>query len=87
MPKAIDNWLSRHRNPTNFWIHMLALPVTFLVPPVLMVLGHWLGAGAMFLGGYALQFLGHVVEGNRSGEEMLVRRILGRPFSDRSDKA
>ena len=30
----------------------------------------------MFIGGYALQFIGHIIEGNRSGEEMFVRRLL-----------
>jgi hypothetical protein len=30
----------------------------------------------MFVGGYVVQFIGHLVEGNRSGEEMLLRRIL-----------
>ena len=33
---------------------------------------------ATFAGGYALQFIGHFVEGSRSGEEILVRRILGK---------
>ena len=31
-----------------------------------------------FVGGYALQLLGHLVEGNRSGEEVLLRRLTGR---------
>jgi uncharacterized membrane protein YGL010W len=87
MGKPLQNWLSRHRNPTNFWIHMFAIPLTFLVPPVLIALGHWMLAGAMFLAGYSLQFLGHIVEGNRSGEEMLVRKILGRGSSDNSRQA
>ncbi len=30
----------------------------------------------MFVGGYALQFIGHIIEGNISGEEMLIRRLL-----------
>jgi len=32
----------------------------------------------MFAAGYALQFVGHLIEGNRSGEEMLLRRLFGR---------
>jgi hypothetical protein len=41
----------------------------------------------MFVGGYALQFLGHLIEGNRSGEEMLVRRLAGRFASGQKQKS
>jgi hypothetical protein len=35
-------------------------------------------AAAFFAGGYALQFIGHLIEGNRSGEEELIRKIISR---------
>ena len=73
----LRNWRSRHRNSTNFLLHMAGIPATILAVP-LAVLEYWLLAGGVFLGGYALQFLGHIVEGNRSGEEELLRRILRR---------
>ncbi|MFP4356751.1 MAG: Mpo1-like protein [Phycisphaerae bacterium] len=76
--KPFENWLSRHRNPTNFWIHMIAIPVTFLLPILLAALGHFLLAAVSFVLGYALQFAGHLVEGNRSGEENLVRKLLSK---------
>jgi hypothetical protein len=78
MENPVANWLKRHRNRTNFWLHMLGIPACFLVAPVLAVMGHWPLAAAFFAGGYAMQFIGHLVEGNRSGEEMLVRRLVGR---------
>lgn len=78
MLRPIENWLSRHRNPTSFWLHMMGIPACFVVAPVLLVLMLWLLAAAFFIGGYALQFIGHLVEGNRSGEEMLLRRLIGR---------
>jgi len=78
MIKAISNWRKRHRNQTNFWLHMLGIPACFLVAPVLVVLERWMIALAFFVAGYALQFIGHIVEGNRSGEEMLLRRLLGK---------
>ena len=71
----IRNWLSRHRNPTSFWLHMLGIPATILAVP-LAICGYWVIAVAMFVAGYALQFIGHAVEGNRSGEAMLLRRLL-----------
>jgi hypothetical protein len=39
----------------------------------------WCWAIGAFVGGYALQFIGHAIEGNRSGEEMLLRKLLGKP--------
>ena len=70
-------WPSRHRNRTNLMLHMVGIPATIIALP-LAVLGHWLLAAGMFLAGYALQLIGHVVEGNRSGEERLIRKLLRR---------
>ena len=25
--KALRNWLERHRDPVNFWIHLLGIPL------------------------------------------------------------
>ncbi len=72
------NWRKRHRNPISFVLHMLGIPACFVAAPILLVCRQWLLALGMFVGGYALQFLGHLIEGNRSGEEMLLRRFLGR---------
>ena len=78
MIKPIENWLTRHRNPTSFWLHMIGIPACFLLTPILLILQQWLPAVGAFVSGYALQFLGHLIEGNRSGEEELLRRILKR---------
>ncbi len=78
MHKWIENWKKRHRNTTSFWLHMLGIPACFVAAPVLLVLRQWSLAGAVFVAGYALQFIGHLVEGNRSGEEMLFRRLFDR---------
>ena len=78
MKDAVANWRKRHRNTTNFWLHMMGIPACFLAAPVLLVMWQWWPALAAFVSGYALQFVGHLVEGNRSGEEMLLRRVLGR---------
>ena len=78
MADPFANWRRRHRNPTNFWLHMVGIPASFLAAPVLLILRRpWLALGS-FVAGYALQFLGHLVEGNRSGEEMLLRRLLSK---------
>lgn len=75
--QAVANWRSRHQNPTSFWLHMVGIPACFVASPILLILRQWATAGWLFAAGYALQFLGHVIEGNRSGEEMLLRRLLG----------
>ena len=74
----IANWRKRHRNTTSFYLHMMGIPACFLAAPVMLVLRQWLLAAVLFVAGYLLQFIGHLVEGNRSGEEMLLRRLLGR---------
>jgi hypothetical protein len=78
LARMYKNWRSRHLNKTSFALHMVGIPATVaaIVP---LVMGHWGWAIALFVGGYALQFLGHMIEGNKSGEELLLRKILHRP--------
>jgi uncharacterized membrane protein YGL010W len=78
MANPIANWRKRHRNATNFYLHLIGIPSCFVAAPVLAALGSYWLALAVFAAGYALQFVGHLVEGNRSGEEQLIRRLLGR---------
>jgi len=78
LKKAYENWRSRHLNKTSFALHMVGIPACFVAAPVLLIVQLWWWALAAFVGGYALQFLGHAIEGNRSGEELLVRRLLGK---------
>ena len=78
MADLISNWRKRHRNTTNFWLHMMGIPASFIAAPALLILGQCWLALALFLAGYALQLIGHLVEGNRSGEEALLRSILGK---------
>lgn len=75
--KWISDWLARHRNRTNRALHAAGIPATVVAVP-LAVMGHWLLAAGLFVGGYALQILGHFVEGNRSGEEELIRCLWRR---------
>ena len=78
MGNPISNWYQRHQNPVNFWLHMPAIAACFVAAPIALVMGHYYCAAALFVGGYAVQFLGHFIEGNRSGEEMLIRRLFGK---------
>jgi hypothetical protein len=77
LPSFLRNWLRRHRNPVNAALHALGIPATVLAAP-LAIRQEWAWAVGLFVSGYAVQFLGHVIEGNRSGEEGFLRRLLGR---------
>ena len=63
-------------------MHMIGVPACFVVMPILLVMQYWLLAILFFVAGYAIQIIGHLVEGNRSGEEMLIRRLLGKDKQD-----
>ena len=63
-------------------MHMIGVPACFVVMPILLVMKYWLLAILFFVAGYAIQIIGHLVEGNRSGEEMLIRRLLGKDKQD-----
>ncbi len=86
MPNWIDNWLQRHRHPGSLALHAVGIPSTLVA---LVVAGWQLADGrwdlwwrpaALFAGGYALQWLGHRIEGNDMGEVILVKKLLGRPY-------
>ena len=66
---------------------MIGIPACFIACPVFLILRQWWLGGCMFFGGYALQFIGHIIEGNRSGEEMFVRRLLRVEDKDISTKS
>lgn len=82
----VQQWLERHRRPTSFVLHMIGIPPTLLgvlfVPIylVLLSLPIFLLALALFIGGYLLQFLGHLIEGTDPGEIIYFKRKLGLPY-------
>lgn len=76
--RARRNWLERHRHPFNFWIHLIGIPLAVAGLPLLVLADWWVGVGAI-AAGYALQWVGHRVEGNDVGELIPVKRLLGLP--------
>ena len=76
--RARANWLARHRNPFNYWIHLLGIPLAVAGLPLLFVAPWYYGVSAI-IAGYFLQWLGHRVEGNDVGEFIPVKRMLGLP--------
>jgi hypothetical protein len=76
--QARRNWLTRHRNAFNFWIHMLGIPLAMAGLLALFLLPWQYGLGMIVLG-YFLQWLGHQFEGNDVGELIPIKRLLGFP--------
>jgi len=77
--RILLNWLERHRDPFNFWIHLLGIPLAVTGVVLLFFLPWWVGVSAV-CAGYLLQYIGHRVEGNDVGEWAAVKRLLGRPY-------
>ena len=82
MKRVFANYLERHRNCVNQFLHLVGLPLTFVLPVVFLTHRKGLWAFYAFLGGYSLQFLGHFFEGNDAGETILLKKMLGRPYSE-----
>jgi uncharacterized membrane protein YGL010W len=84
--RLVEHWLARHSNPTSFILHMFGIPPTILgvlfvsIYLSLLSLRVFLLALALFVGGYLLQFAGHVLEGTDPGEIIYFKRKLGLPY-------
>ncbi len=74
----LNNWLKRHQHQVSLALHIVGVPACFIATPALLIMQRWWLAAGAFVGGYALQFIGHAIEGNRSGEEMLLRKLIGK---------
>lgn len=85
-PAWLRNWLLRHQNPVSFWLHMVGIPMTIAAFPLAIwqlsrdEWSLWWRPAALFVGGYLLQWIGHLIEGNDMGEIILVKKKLGRPY-------
>ncbi len=77
--RARRNWLERHRNGLNFWIHVLGIPLALSSIP-LFFLADWEWGLAVLLVGYLLQWIGHRVEGNDVGEFIPIKKLFGLPY-------
>jgi len=80
--RFVVNYAERHLHPANRVLHLIGVPLTFVVSIVFLVQEHWWWAVGSFLGGYLLQFLGHAIEGNDAGEVVLVKKWLGKPYRE-----
>jgi hypothetical protein len=76
-PRLLRGWLTRHQHPFSFYLHMVGIPMTLVALPLLFR-HRWARAFGLFGGGYTLQFVGHLVEGNPPGEVLALQRRFSR---------
>jgi uncharacterized membrane protein YGL010W len=82
----VQYWLQRHPNSTSFILHMIGIPPTLLgvlfvsIYLSMLSMSVFLLALALFVGGYLLQFAGHLLEGTDPGEIIYFKRKLGRSY-------
>ena len=80
--RFVVNYIARHQNRANQLLHLVGVPLTFVVSVVFLAQQENLWALACFIGGYALQFIGHAIEGNDAGEVVLLKKLLGKPYRE-----
>lgn len=80
--RFMHNYLLRHQNRTNQILHLIGVPLTFGGLIGFGAAGEWIYAGIAFVAGYLLQFLGHYVEQNDAGEVILIKKVLGIPYTE-----
>lgn len=82
LSRFLTNYIARHQNRANQVFHLIGVPLTFVVPVILLVEQRPNLAAAAFAGGYILQFIGHAIEGNDAGELILIKKALGKPYQE-----
>ena len=80
LPPSRRQWKLRpYQLPFNFWIHMFGIPLAYGGLVTLFFLPWYWGVG-LFVLGFLLQWIGHLVEGNDIGEWAAIKRLLGLPY-------
>lgn len=80
--RFVGNYIERHQNRVNQLLHLVGVPLTFVVSVVFLTEHQWTFAAYAFVGGYVLQFIGHAIEGNDAGELILIKKALGKPYQE-----
>jgi len=79
----VRDYMARHTNPWNRALHLVGVPLAPFLLTYFLVTGRFAAAGAAFVLGYTLQWLGHQIEGNSmwdSVEGKIVKAVIA-PFA------
>ncbi|MFH1303178.1 MAG: Mpo1-like protein [Planctomycetota bacterium] len=80
--RFLRNYLLRHQNRSNQILHLIGVPLALGGFIGFGMAGEWLIAGIALISGYALQFWGHFIEQNDAGELILIKKMLGKPYTE-----
>lgn len=85
-PEWLKQWFERHQHPVSLILHIIGIPLTIAaVGLAIYQLAEWRWdlwwrPTLLLVGGYLLQWVGHLIEGNDMGELILVKKRLNRPY-------
>lgn len=87
VPAWLRNWLERHQTGVSRALHAVGIPLA--VAAVLLTAWQlywwrwdlWWRPVVLLVAGYLLQYFGHLWEGNDLGEVVLIKKLLGRPYT------
>jgi hypothetical protein len=82
LSRFVRNYIERHQVRANQLLHLVGVPLTFVVSIILLTRDEAAWAAGAFAGGYVLQFIGHAIEGNDAGETILIKKLLGKPYRE-----
>jgi hypothetical protein len=74
----VRDYMSRHRHPANVALHLVGVPLAPFGVVALLIAGEQATALVFFFVGYALQWVGHTIEGNEVGEAILIKYLARR---------
>jgi len=78
--RIYQSWAVRHQHPANYALHVVGIPMA-VVGATFLIFQQWGWGAFLFLLGYALQFLGHAIEGNEVGEVTLIKTVFKKLFA------
>jgi hypothetical protein len=81
MSELIKQWCARHSHPINAVLHVIGIPAASFVGPTLLFYRQFLWGFSLIVVGYAIQIIGHKVEGSQVGELMAIKAIFNKLFS------
>lgn len=73
----LRDYTSNHRNAANRAFHVLGIPLAPWGGLYLLMRGRVAVAFAALVIGYGLQWIGHRIEGNRMGDWLLIKQLVG----------
>ncbi len=82
LSRFVRNYIERHQVRANQLLHLVGVPLTFVVSIILLTRDEAAWAAGAFAGGSVLQFIGHAIEGNDAGETILIKKLLGKPYRE-----